>query len=107
MGCFSKAKVSENLFDIPLVPKSGLPDAGVPGNTGSYDAWQGAGACVQIDVNPSAPKAAGGLIEVDASNDNSGTEENQVEGYPAARVATGDQLLVVFGSDFPTISISS
>ena len=95
------------MLDIPLGPKSGLEVAGVPGSTGSYDAWEGAGACVQVDVNPSAPKAAGGLIKVAASNDNSGTEENQVEGYPAARIATGDQLLVVSGSDFPTTSMNS
>ena len=84
------------MLDIPLGPKPGLEVAGVPGNTGSYDAWEGAGACVQVDVNPSAPKAAVGLIsKSNASNDNSGTEENQVEGCPAARIATGEQQLLV------------
>ena len=108
LGSFSKAKVPENLFVIQLGPKSVLPDAAVPGNTGTYDVWQGAGAFVQFEVNPSAVKAACGLIEVDASNEYSGTQENQEEPSPAARPATGDhQLLVVCKSASPSSSINS
>ena len=98
MGCFSKAKVSENLFVIPLGPKSVLPDAAVPGNTGTYDVWQGAGAFVQFDVNPLAVKTASGLIEVDASSEYSVTQGNQKEPSP---IIGDHELLAISGPLYP------
>ena len=104
LGSFSEAKDSENLFVIPLDPKSGLPDAAVAGNTGTYDVWQGAGAFVQFEVNPPAVKTASGLIEVDASNEYPGTQGNQKEPSP---IIGDHELLAVSGPAYQRGLINS
>ena len=98
LGCFSEAKVSENLFVIPLGPKPGLSDAAVAGNTGTYDVWEGAEAFVQFEVKPVAVKTASGLISSNASIGYPGKQRTQKEPSPI----TGDyEVLAISGPGYP------
>ena len=104
LGCFSEAKVSENLFVIPLSPKSGLSGATVVGNTVSYDAWEGAEAFVQFEVKPVAVKTASGLISSNASIGDPGKQRTQREPSPI----TGDyKVLAISGRPYPIGSINN